>query len=254
MMTLVRHSDTEAGLRKQPFAAVCPNSSGITYAAALDPRWSLIGFAGVGYTDNGRDGRLHATETVVAGGGGFSSDYQAQMALFNMQRKLQFETQVTNAISNISKTEHEARMAVISCSSESLPNVSRQARSIAMGTVPFGSSSAAKVFTRTASSSGRRSSSSGLSMACGAGPQPRQTMILPWRPPQNTRTWCTCSPCSSCRCTAQAMHGSNEWMVRRISIGWSDRASVWPTSAASYALGIPAASRGAAFHVVGTTH
>jgi hypothetical protein len=48
---------------------------------ALDPRWSLIGFMGVGYTDNGRDDRLHSTETVVAGGGGFRYLVARQMGL-----------------------------------------------------------------------------------------------------------------------------------------------------------------------------
>jgi hypothetical protein len=48
---------------------------------ALDARWSVIGFAGVGYTDNGRDDRLHSTETVVAGGGGFRYLVARQMGL-----------------------------------------------------------------------------------------------------------------------------------------------------------------------------
>jgi len=47
----------------------------------LDPRWTLIAFTGVGYTDNGRQDLLHSTQTVVAGGGGFRYLIARQMGL-----------------------------------------------------------------------------------------------------------------------------------------------------------------------------
>jgi len=47
----------------------------------LDPRWTLIGFTGVGYTDNGREGLAHTSQTVVAGGGGFRYLIARQMGL-----------------------------------------------------------------------------------------------------------------------------------------------------------------------------
>ncbi len=51
------------------------------------------------------------------------------------------------------------------------------------------------------------------------------------------------------------MQGSNEWMVRRISSGWSGFTSGWlSTSAASYGPIWPCASRGEQFQVLGTTH
>jgi hypothetical protein len=47
----------------------------------LDARWTLIAFTGVGYTDNGRDDRLHSSATIVAGGGGFRYLIARQMGL-----------------------------------------------------------------------------------------------------------------------------------------------------------------------------
>jgi hypothetical protein len=38
---------------------------------SLNPRWTLIGFGGVGFTDNGREGLLASSSTVPAGGAGF---------------------------------------------------------------------------------------------------------------------------------------------------------------------------------------
>ena len=60
-------------------------------------------------------------------------------------------------------------------------------------------------------------------------------------------------PSGPMTCDAQPRHGSNEWIVRRISTGWSGFASLVPSSAASYAPTCPFASRGEAFHVEGTT-
>ena len=37
----------------------------------LDRRWTVLGFAGAGWTDNGRDSTLHRTGNVVIGGAGF---------------------------------------------------------------------------------------------------------------------------------------------------------------------------------------
>lgn len=48
---------------------------------ALDRRWALIAFTGVGFTDNGRDDRLHSSATVVAGGGGFRYLVARQLGL-----------------------------------------------------------------------------------------------------------------------------------------------------------------------------
>src|SRR5512144_841926 len=68
-----------------------------------------------------------------------------------------------------------------------------------------------------------------------------------------TRTSTTSLPSASSTCAAQAMHGSNEWIVRRISSGRAGSASGVPTSATSYGPGCPSWSRGPAFHVDGTT-
>ena len=43
-------------------------------------------------------------------------------------------------------------------------------------------------------------------------------------------TWWRCLPCGSYRCTAQARHGSKEWMVRIISTGCSRFATGVPIS------------------------
>src|SRR6516225_2420895 len=54
--------------------------------------------------------------------------------------------------------------------------------------------------------------------------------------------------------TPQAMQGSKEWTVRRISIGRCGSATGVPRSASSYGPRRPLPSRGPAFHVLGTTH
>jgi len=59
--------------------------------------------------------------------------------------------------------------------------------------------------------------------------------------------------CGSYRCTAQARHGSKEWMVRMISTGCSRLATGVPISACSNDERCCLASRGEPFHVVGTT-
>jgi hypothetical protein len=68
-----------------------------------------------------------------------------------------------------------------------------------------------------------------------------------------TRTRISSSPSGSTTCTAQARHGSKLWMVRRISSGCFGSYRLCPFRAASYGPSVPAASRGPAFHVVGTT-
>ena len=47
----------------------------------LNRRWTVIAFSGVGFTDNGQDSTLHASETVVAGGGGFRYLIARQLGL-----------------------------------------------------------------------------------------------------------------------------------------------------------------------------
>ena len=53
--------------------------------------------------------------------------------------------------------------------------------------------------------------------------------------------------------TAQAVQGSNEWTVRRISTGLAGSATGVPTSASSNAPRRPWASRGEPFQVVAST-
>ncbi len=51
---------------------------------------------------------------------------------------------------------------------------------------------------------------------------------------QSTSTFTFSSPFASTTWTAHARHGSNEWMVRRISTGWSGTPTGVPMSEASY--------------------
>src|SRR3954467_13054262 len=69
----------------------------------------------------------------------------------------------------------------------------------------------------------------------------------------STFTFDTLFPAGSNMWTAQAMHGSNEWTVRRTSSGCAASAIGLPRSDASYGPGVPFVSRGLAFQVVGTT-
>ena len=77
-----------------------------------------------------------------------------------------------------------------------------------------------------------------------------QTHALPYS------TWMRIAsrPRASTTCTEQAMHGSKEWMVRKISTGLLGSATGVPISASSHGPRTPLASRGEPFHVLATTH
>lgn len=72
---------------------------------ALVPQ--LAGVAGLGL------GPLGSSGAALAGAGGMGTDFQAQWALLQEQKRIQFEGQVINMHTNILKAEHEARMSVI---------------------------------------------------------------------------------------------------------------------------------------------
>lgn len=50
---------------------------------------------------------------LLPGTGGLSPEFQQQMQLFDLQRRLQHENQVFSTLSNVSKTNHETRMAAV---------------------------------------------------------------------------------------------------------------------------------------------
>src|SRR6185369_3559983 len=71
--------------------------------------------------------------------------------------------------------------------------------------------------------------------------------------PYRTLTFVISFPSGSIACTAQAIQGSKEWIVRSTSSGLSAWATGLPTSDASYGPITPLSSRGEAFQVDGTT-
>src|SRR5581483_2117987 len=75
-----------------------------------------------------------------------------------------------------------------------------------------------------------------------------------WPPPYRTFTVAISWPSGDITWVEQARHGSKEWMVRRISNGFSGSAIGVSISEASNAPILPLGSRGDPFHVVGTTH
>jgi hypothetical protein len=71
-------------LRGVPVMRYQGRAVGVTEAElrhALNRRWSLVAFGGVGFTDNGRDSLLHSSETIVAGGAGFRYLVARQLGL-----------------------------------------------------------------------------------------------------------------------------------------------------------------------------
>jgi hypothetical protein len=52
-------------------------------------------------------------DSLLPGGGAMSPEYRQQMQLFELQRRLQHENQIFSTLSNVSKTNHETRMAAV---------------------------------------------------------------------------------------------------------------------------------------------